>query len=80
MGHYIIQLSLNDSFDEELDCKENLIVLCPHCHKAIHYATNECKEELLQTILDHDENFSKFNLSLDDLKEIYFNKKIPMSI
>lgn len=79
-AHHIIPVNLNDSFDEELDCKENLIVLCPHCHKAIHYATNECKEELLQTILDNDENFSKFNLSLDDLKEIYFNKKIPMKI
>jgi 5-methylcytosine-specific restriction enzyme A len=74
-GHYIIPLSLNDSFDEELDCKENLIVLCPYCHDAIHYATNEFKEVLLKLILEKNKKFTKFNLSLEDLEEIYFNKK-----
>lgn len=74
-GHYIIPLSLNDSFDEELNCKENLIVLCPYCHNAIHYATNEFKEVLLKIILEKNQNFKKFNLCLEDLDEIYFNKR-----
>ena len=53
VGHYIIPLSLNDSFDEELNCKE----------------------KLLKIILEKNKNFKKFNLSLEDLEEIYFNKR-----
>lgn len=75
VGHYIIPLTLNDSFDEELDCKENVIALCPHCHNAMQYATNEFKEKLLKIILEKNKNFKKFNLCLEDLEEIYFNKR-----
>lgn len=79
-GHHVIPVALNDSFDEELDCKENVIALCPNCHKAMHYATNEYKEDLLQIILNKNHEFAKFDLSLEDMKEIYFNKKMPEQI
>ena len=39
------------------------------------YATNEFKEKLLKIILEKNKNFKKFNLSLEDLEEIYFNKR-----
>ena len=75
-GHHIIPVSLNDSFKEELDCEENVISLCPNCHKAMHYSKNEYKEDLLLYILENNEEFKKFNLSPEDLKEIYFNKTV----
>lgn len=77
-GHHIIPISLNDSFYEELDCEENIISLCPTCHKAMHLATNEFKEGLLSFILENNEDFKMFGLSLEDMKEIYFNKKVPV--
>ncbi len=79
-GHHIIPISLNDSFQENLDCEENIISLCPNCHKAIHLATNEYKENLLIYILENNKKFNKFNLSLEDMKEIYFNKKVPVKV
>ena len=75
-GHHIIPLALNDSFSEDLDCEENIIPLCPNCHKAMHHATNKFKENLLNQILEYDKDFDKFNLSLEDMKEIYYNKKV----
>ena len=75
-GHHIIPVSLNDSFKEELDCEENVISLCPNCHKAMHYSKNEYKEDLLLYIIENNEEFKKFNLSPEDLKEIYFNKTV----
>ena len=75
-GHHIIPVSLNDSFEEELDCEENIIALCPNCHKAMHYATNEYKQKLLKNILNENDDFKKFDINLEDMKEIYFNKKI----
>lgn len=76
-GHHIIPISRQDSFEEELDCKENIIALCPNCHKAIHYAINDYKKDLLEYIIDNNEKINKFNISLEDMKENYFNKKIP---
>ena len=38
---------------------------------------NDYKEELLSYILENNKKFSKFELSLEDMKEIYFNKEIP---
>ena len=74
-AHHIIPVALNDSFDEELDCEENVIALCPNCHKAIHYAVDEYKEDLLKFIMENDNNLSKFNINLEDLKEFYFTYK-----
>lgn len=79
-GHHIIPVSLNDSFSEELDCEDNVISLCPTCHKAMHLAKNEYKENLLLFILENNDEFKKFGLSLEDMKEIYFNKKAPVQI
>lgn len=39
------------------------------------YATNEFKEKLLKIILEKNKDFRKFNLCLEDLEEIYFNKR-----
>lgn len=74
-AHHVIPVALNDSFDEELDCEENVIALCPNCHKAIHYATNEYKENLLEYIIDNDDDLSRFDITLEDLKEFYFTRK-----
>ena len=76
-AHHIIPLSYNDDFDEELDCEENIIALCPNCHQAMHHAKNDYKEELLSYIIDNNEEFKKFNLELEDMKEIYFNNEVP---
>ena len=37
---------------------QNCVLLCPNCHKAIHYATNECKEELLQNVWEYNTEVS----------------------
>ena len=42
----------------------------------MHYSKNEYKEDLLLYILENNEEFKKFNLSPEDLKEIYFNKTV----
>lgn len=72
-GHHIIPISLKDSFKENLDCKDNLIPLCPNCHKAIHLSKNEYKDTLLKEIISRNYQFrNKYNVNIDDLREIYF--------
>lgn len=71
-GHHIIPMSLQDSYEENLDSIDNLIPLCPNCHRAIHLANNETKIDLLKQIVEKNTKLKNINnTSLDDLIEIY---------
>ena len=49
-SHHIIPLKYQDQFNFNLDTVDNLIALCPNCHKAIHYGSRRTKEMLLKQI------------------------------
>jgi len=67
-AHHIIPLSFQDKFIVNLDTLENLISLCPVCHKAIHQGNREEKLKVLKQIY----NIRKpFNISFDDLLKLY---------
>lgn len=50
--HHLIPLKYQELFDENyiLDRVENLVVLCPTCHRAIHYGTKKEKEKILEPL------------------------------
>ncbi|WP_052690468.1 HNH endonuclease [Vibrio vulnificus] len=45
--HHLIPLSHSGKFEVSLDVPANLIVLCPNCHRAIHFGTSDTKKEYL---------------------------------
>ncbi|WAJ69524.1 HNH endonuclease [Catenovulum adriaticum] len=47
--HHLIPISNNKDFAYSLDVQANLIVLCPNCHRAIHYGDAETKLPLIKT-------------------------------
>lgn len=46
-GHHLIPLSLQDQFTHNIDIKENIVALCPNCHRLLHHGTTEEKEGIL---------------------------------
>lgn len=50
--HHIIPLKYQSYFNDSIDIIENVIVLCPNCHKALHYGTYEVKKDLLKLIIE----------------------------
>lgn len=50
-AHHLIPISYQeemwDRFNVNIDCVENIVSLCPNCHRAIHYAVKEFKEEII---------------------------------
>ncbi len=67
-SHHIIPLKFQADFNENLDCLENLISLCPDCHKGVHYGTKQVQLKLLQEIL----NVKRpFNITLEQLQKYY---------
>ena len=71
-GHHIIPVSLQDSFENvNLDDEDNIVPLCPNCHRLIHFAIFDQKEKLLRKFLSETKIKEKFNVDFNDLKEIY---------
>ena len=61
-GHHIIPMAAQSEFEDiNLDRTENVVALCPYCHKAIHHGD----ENTVRSILD---NIFKFRE--EDLKEV----------
>jgi predicted HNH restriction endonuclease len=60
-GHHLIPMKYQGSFLINIDRSENLVALCPNCHRQIHLGTKAEKELVLKKI---------FKLKFDKLKNI----------
>lgn len=72
--HHLIPICYSDEFKNSIDIDANLIVLCPNCHRMIHFSTNEEKLKLLTKF--HKEKSEKLkedgiDVSLDKLLGYY---------
>ena len=47
-AHHLIPMAVQDFYEISLDFVENIICLCPTCHRKIHYATASDKREMLK--------------------------------
>ncbi|AGY41396.1 5-methylcytosine-specific restriction enzyme A [Mesoplasma florum W37] len=71
-SHHIIPFSHQNLYEQQLDCKENLIALCPNCHRSFHHSTNKNKIKLIDVAYNLKENeLLKINFNKDDLYAIY---------
>ncbi|ENL1287737.1 HNH endonuclease [Vibrio parahaemolyticus] len=72
--HHLVPLSSSDKFTVSLDVPANLIVLCPNCHRAIHFGTAEIKKEYLEKFYHERRDTleqSGIRIKLEDLFEFY---------
>ncbi|QBQ07612.1 HNH endonuclease [Spiroplasma gladiatoris] len=73
-SHHVIPFSMQNRVDFELDVIDNLIALCPNCHKAMHYGDSNIKTSMINAIYNYKNNFLyKNNINLNDLLYIYLN-------
>jgi 5-methylcytosine-specific restriction protein A len=77
-AHHLIPINQQDNmwdkFNVNVDCIENIISLCPNCHRAIHYAEKDVKRKLIKKLYEMKvAEFYRINLkvSLNDLFKIY---------
>ena len=71
-GHHIIPLSLQESFkDNNLDIKDNIVPLCPNCHKAFHFGTKKVKTDYINILFSKGEKLKSLDINYNDLLEIY---------
>ena len=51
-GHHLVPLAFQNKYKVSLDVHANIAVLCPNCHRAIHYADGVKKSELLKQLFE----------------------------
>lgn len=75
-GHHIIPMCAQKDFEVNIDRIENIAILCPFCHKAVHHANKEYKKELLSMIYNPTKQKELrnlgINITLDELLNKYY--------
>ncbi|MYN45914.1 hypothetical protein GTP23_12735 [Pseudoduganella sp. FT93W] len=49
-AHHLIPMAVQNQFESSLDVTENIISLCPTCHKHIHFGTDETRVPYLEML------------------------------
>ncbi|MFS0556366.1 HNH endonuclease [Brevibacillus sp. 179-C9.3 HS] len=72
--HHFIPISLQERYSAGLDVEENIVALCPNCHRFIHYGVGEAKLELLTKLWKAKKDglaSREINIRFEDLIGIY---------
>lgn len=73
-AHHLVPFSYQDSFSHSLDVEENIVALCPNCHRKLHHGAPAEKNESLDQLLTERHkalNARGIVLSLSELKKMY---------
>lgn len=77
-AHHLIPLTYSMTFYERyhinLDRPENIVSLCPNCHRAIHFGTDEIRNKILNILLKKRKNSFKrlgLNITLSEISKLY---------
>lgn len=74
-AHHLIPMSAQKDFDINIDRIENIVSLCPNCHRAIHYGDDATRRSLLERLYDlkrADFAQAELDISFDDLYKKYY--------
>ena len=70
-GHHVIPMFQQKNYGFELDDVENIVSLCPSCHREIH--SGDDKRDILSRVYSINEVYMKNNsVTLDELHKMYF--------
>ena len=75
-GHHIIPMKAQKDFKNvNIDRVDNILCVCPNCHRKIHLSLQDEKKQLLRKVYEakkKDLFNSKLNISFDDLYKRYY--------
>lgn len=69
-GHHLIPMFAQDQFEYTIDFADNIVTLCPNCHRKIHYGLPEDKFEMIRLLYQKRKNlYPKYGINIT-LKEL----------
>jgi len=72
--HHLIPVSYFENFENSLDDINNIICLCPICHRLLHYGDSKIAHPILEKILKKKKDGlikSKIDINIEKLKKMY---------
>ena len=76
-GHHIIPMNSQKDFkNSNIDREENILCVCPNCHRKIHLSSKDERKQLLKIVYEakkKDFSNAKLNISFDDLYKKYYS-------
>ncbi len=73
-AHHYVPMKYQANFTVPLDCVENIISLCPNCHRGIHLGVVDHKKHLIETL--YNKSGAINNFQLQDIYSFY-NLLVP---
>jgi len=70
-AHHLIPMGLQKDFKKSLDTIHNVFCLCPHCHRAVHQATEPYAKKILSSLAEQRPVLNEYAVSLKDLFGLY---------
>ncbi len=74
-AHHLIPMSAQKDFDTNIDRVENIVALCPNCHKAIHYGDDATRRDLVERLYNlkqADFAQAELDITADELYSRYY--------
>ena len=74
-GHHVIPMHAQEDFEYSIDVPENIVALCPNCHRKVHLSEIEIKlkivEKLFNIINKRKLSDRKIKITVDQLRKYY---------
>lgn len=74
-GHHVIPMHAQEDFEYSIDVPENIVALCPNCHRKVHLSNNETKFKIINRLFNIIQKRNllsrKITITEDKLKEYY---------
>lgn len=79
-GHHLIPCTASNSeyfwnkCERNIDCVENVVCLCPTCHRRIHFGSKEEKEDVVKSLYDKRISLLRkagFDITIEELLSLY---------
>lgn len=71
-AHHLIPMAAQDYFENTIDFADNIVTLCPNCHRKIHYALPSSRAEMIEYLYKrHEKLYEKYDITI--------NKKLLLS-
>jgi len=51
-AHHLLHMEYQDEFEFSIDVTENIVSLCPNCHRAFHNAESKTRQQLIKKFLN----------------------------
>jgi len=65
-SHHLIPMAAQGYFENTLDFADNIICLCPNCHRKIHHVTSQEKKEILKYLFKkREQRYLKFGINVN---------------